>query len=83
MKASTAARASSSAYCTGGDFMKYEEADSSGPPMPRSLASLAARIASEAYLLKGGLRTIFAMAYAAAVEALEKAGHAAAASPRS
>src|SRR6266542_2554023 len=30
----------------GGDFMKYDDADSSGPPMPRSRAIFAARIAS-------------------------------------
>src|SRR5262249_42601820 len=46
MKASTASRASSSLYCTGGDFMKYDEADSSGPATPGSLAIFAARIAS-------------------------------------
>ena len=31
---------------TGGDFMKYDEAERIGPPMPRSLAIFAARIAS-------------------------------------
>jgi myo-inositol-1-phosphate synthase len=33
-------------YISGGDFIRYDEADSSAPPMPRSLAILAARIAS-------------------------------------
>src|SRR5690606_34364792 len=38
--------ASESLYCSGGDFMKYEEGARIGPPMPRSLAILAARTAS-------------------------------------
>jgi hypothetical protein len=46
MNFSTAPRAASSLYCSGGDFMKYDAADSSGPPMPRSWAILAARMAS-------------------------------------
>ena len=46
MKASTASRASLSSYCTGGLFMKYDDADRIGPPMPRSLAIFAARTAS-------------------------------------
>ncbi|CAM5629565.1 hypothetical protein SGRIM128S_07594 [Streptomyces griseomycini] len=46
MNFSTFSRASSSKYCTGGDFMKYEDADRMGPPMPRSLAIFAARRAS-------------------------------------
>src|SRR4029079_1193414 len=46
MKASTRARPSSSGSCTGGDFMRYDDAEISGPPMPRSLAIFAARIAS-------------------------------------
>ena len=46
MKASSLARAMSSGYCSGGDFMKYEAADRIGPPIPRSLAILAARSAS-------------------------------------
>src|SRR5664279_938066 len=46
MNFSTLSRASSSGYCTGGDFMKYDDADSTGPPTPRSLAILAARTAS-------------------------------------
>src|SRR5436189_1737101 len=46
MNFSTASKASSSAYCSGGDFMKYEDAESSGPAMPRSSAILAARTAS-------------------------------------
>src|SRR4051812_22810217 len=46
MNASSLARAMSSAYCSGGDFMKYDAADSSGPPMPRSRAIFAQRSAS-------------------------------------
>ena len=46
MNFSTASRASWSAYCTGGDFMKYDDADRIGPPMPRSSAIFAARTAS-------------------------------------
>ena len=46
MKASTRARPSSSGSCTGGDFMRYDDAEMIGPPMPRSLAIFAARIAS-------------------------------------
>src|SRR5262245_46244210 len=46
MKASTEARPSSSGRCTGGDFIRYDDAESSGPPMPRSLAIFAARMAS-------------------------------------
>ena len=46
MKASTRSRPSSSGSCTGGDFMRYDDAVMIGPPMPRSLAILAARIAS-------------------------------------
>src|SRR5215213_6284998 len=46
MNFSTASCASESAYCTGGDFMKYDDADRIGPPMPRSRAILAARTAS-------------------------------------
>ena len=46
MKASTRARPSSSGSCTGGDFMRYDDAEMIGPPRPRSLAILAARIAS-------------------------------------
>ena len=46
MKSWTACLASVSVYCTGGDFMKYEEADRIGPPIPRSLAIFAARKAS-------------------------------------
>ena len=42
MNFSTLSRAWSSKYCTGGDFMKYEDADRIGPPMPRSLAIFAA-----------------------------------------
>ena len=38
--------ASSSWNCTGGDFMKYAEGPTSGPPTPRSRASLAQRTAS-------------------------------------
>ena len=36
----------SSGRCSGGLFMRYDEALSSAPPMPRSLAIFAARIAS-------------------------------------
>ncbi len=43
---STASRATSSLYCTGGDFMNYDDGDSTGPPIPRSSAILAARTAS-------------------------------------
>src|SRR5699024_3007144 len=43
MNRSTASCASESRYCSGGDFMKYDDADSTGPPMPRSLAIFAAR----------------------------------------
>src|SRR6266568_3013530 len=46
MNLSTRSRAVSSLYCSGGDFMKYEAAESTGPPMPRSLAIFAARTAS-------------------------------------
>src|SRR4051812_45514305 len=46
MKFSTASYASESEYWTGGDFMKYEEAELIGPPIPRSFAILAARTAS-------------------------------------
>ena len=46
MNASTASRASWSLYCTGGDFMKYDDADRIGPPIPRSRAIFAARTAS-------------------------------------
>src|ERR1044071_7480419 len=46
MNFSTASRASWSWYCSGGDFMKYDDADRLGPPMPRSRAIFAARIAS-------------------------------------
>ena len=46
MNASSASRASSSWTCTGGDFMKYWHAGVTGPPMPRSLATLAQRSAS-------------------------------------
>src|SRR5215469_9242411 len=46
MNFSTASRASSSLYCSGGDFMKYDAAETTGPPMPRSLAIFAARTAS-------------------------------------
>ena len=38
--------ASASRYWIGGLFMKYEDAARSGPPMPRSIAILAARTAS-------------------------------------
>src|SRR5581483_12234277 len=37
--ASTMRWASSSWYCTGGDFMKYADGPMSGPPIPRSRAS--------------------------------------------
>ncbi len=46
MNLSTSARPSSSGICTGGDFMRYDEAEMIGPPRPRSLAIFAARIAS-------------------------------------
>src|SRR6476469_6457989 len=46
MNFSTLSLAWSSGYWTGGDFMKYEDAEYTGPPMPRSLAILAARTAS-------------------------------------
>ena len=46
MNSSTASCASWSEYCSGGDFMKYDEADRIGPPMPRSRAIFAARTAS-------------------------------------
>src|SRR5690606_5585394 len=46
MNCSTFARHTSSEYCSGGDFMKYDDADRIGPPMPRSLAIFAARMAS-------------------------------------
>src|ERR1700729_1995462 len=46
MNLSTASRATSSPYCSGGDFMKYDAADRIGPPIPRSRAILAARTAS-------------------------------------
>src|SRR5262249_22008253 len=46
MNDSTISRASSSWYCTAGDFMKYAEGPVSGPPMPRSSASLQPRTAS-------------------------------------
>jgi myo-inositol-1-phosphate synthase len=46
MNFSTRSRHTSSPYCSGGDFMKYELADVTGPPMPRSAAILAARTAS-------------------------------------
>src|SRR5207245_7502237 len=43
---STMRCASSSWYCTGGDFMKYADGPSNGPPMPRSSATFAHRTAS-------------------------------------
>src|SRR5918998_5236217 len=43
---STRRRASSSWYCTGGDFMKYADGPRRGPPTPRSRATLAQRTAS-------------------------------------
>ena len=46
MKASTPSRAFSSWCCTGGDFMRYADGNSSAPPMPWSRASLARRTAS-------------------------------------
>jgi hypothetical protein len=46
MKLSTMSRAASSENCTGGDFMKYALGPISGPPIPRSFASLAQRTAS-------------------------------------
>ena len=46
MNASTRARPSSSGSCTGGDFIRYDEAEMIGPPMPRSMAIFAARMAS-------------------------------------
>ena len=46
MNASTRRRPSSSGSCTGGLFMRYDDAPMSGPPMPRSSAIFAARIAS-------------------------------------
>src|SRR5690242_21801981 len=46
MNCSTRSRQTSSPYCSGGDFMKYELAEITGPPMPRSRAILAARTAS-------------------------------------
>src|SRR5437016_839087 len=46
MNDSTASRAWSSKYWTGGDFMKYDDADRIGPPMPRSRAIFAQRSAS-------------------------------------
>ena len=46
MKSSTFWRASESLNCLGGDFMKNELGASSGPPWPRSRASLIQRMAS-------------------------------------
>src|SRR5690606_34119928 len=46
MKDSSWTRPSESSICTGGDFMKYVEADRIGPPTPRSFAIFAARMAS-------------------------------------
>ncbi len=46
MNFSTWSWAKSSPYCTGGDFMRYDETEVIGPPMPRSLAIFAARTAS-------------------------------------
>src|SRR5215510_4785201 len=46
MNFSTDSRAMSSLYCSGGDFMKYDDAERTGPAMPRSLAIFAARTAS-------------------------------------
>src|SRR5690242_16641874 len=46
MNFSTRSRHTSSPYCSGGDFMKYELAEVTGPPMPRSRAIFAARTAS-------------------------------------
>ena len=46
MNASSSARPWSSGICTGGDFMRYVDAERIGPPMPRSRAILAARTAS-------------------------------------
>src|SRR5215510_9247882 len=46
MNASRLSRATSSWTWVGGDFMKYWHAGSTGPPMPRSSASLAQRTAS-------------------------------------
>src|SRR4051794_26723062 len=46
MKASTRRRPSSSGNCTGGDFIRYDDAEMIGPPTPRSLAIFAARMAS-------------------------------------
>src|SRR6476661_10777872 len=46
MNASTRRRPSSSGSCTGGLFMRYDDAEMIGPPRPRSLAVFAARMAS-------------------------------------
>ena len=46
MNSSTRSWAAESRYCSGGDFMKYDDGPSSGPPMPRSSAIFAARTAS-------------------------------------
>src|SRR4029079_16828112 len=46
MKASTRRRPSSSGSCTGGLFIRYDDAEMIGPPRPRSLAIFAARSAS-------------------------------------
>src|SRR5918995_7036518 len=46
MNASSPSRATSSCTWLGGDFMRYWQAGSTGPPMPRSRASLAQRTAS-------------------------------------
>src|ERR687895_2859298 len=46
MNDSTMSRATESAYCTGGDFMKYELGAMRGPPTLRSSASLAHLTAS-------------------------------------
>jgi hypothetical protein len=46
MNVSTMSCATSSAYWTGGDFMKYVDGPCSGPAMPRSRAILQQRIAS-------------------------------------
>lgn len=46
MKSSVRLRASSSVYCTGGVFMKYEAGAVMGPFSPRSSAIFAQRTAS-------------------------------------
>ena len=63
MKASVMAWASASVNCVGGDFMNQAQGPGSGPPMPRSSASLAQRIASMTTPAEFGLSPDFELEF--------------------